>query len=143
LLLFESTTLDPLPCVIQKKQFDGLQAHYLKDVAANYTGKVWHYPVCRKLYNFEQKRLSEFLLGIIGTPYSKMDAFRSGGEGLSFVESLFREADLHHIFCSEAVAAAHTYVGLFKTDNVGRWNPNKLLRQERMDGLLLKPRRLK
>jgi hypothetical protein len=79
----------------------------------------------------------------IHTPYDEMGAFRSAGIGLSWIESLFREEDLTTIFCSEWCCAAHTEIGIFRTDNVSRWNPNRFVRTERRQGILLKPRRLK
>jgi hypothetical protein len=143
-LLFESTTLDDLPCEIAGVKFNGTQAHLLDTVRERYRGKVWHYPLYRSLYDFERKRLSEFLTGTIGVPYSKMDAFRSADFlGMSFFESLLGETTLHHIFCSEWVAAAHAYIGLWPTNNAGRWNPNHLTRYLRQHGVLFRPRRLK
>lgn len=141
-LLFESTTLDDLPCEIAGSKFDGTQAHQLDTVCRRYRGKVWHYPLYRTLYAFERQRLSEFLVGTIHVPYSKMDAFRSSGLGLSWVETLISEADLRQIFCSEWVAAAHAYVGLWPTNNFGRWNPNRLIRYLRSHGVLRLPRRM-
>ena len=76
-------------------------------------------------------------MGTIDVPYSKMDALRSAGfMGLSLFESLLCEADLHQIFCSEWVAAAHAYVGIWPTNNSGRWNPNHLMRYLRSRGIL-------
>ncbi len=143
LLLFESTTLDGLPCEITKEHFNGTQAHSLDAVVKAYQGKVWHYPLCRTLYENERQRLTQFLMETIHTPYDEMGAFRSAGIGLSWVESLFREEDLTTIFCSEWCCAAHTEIGIFRTDNVSRWNPNRFVRTERRQGILLKPRRLK
>jgi len=143
LLLFESTTLDGLPCEITKGHFNGTQAHSLDAVVKAYQGKVWHYPLCRTLYENERQRLTQFLMETIHTPYDEMGAFRSAGIGLSRVESLFREEDLTTIFCSEWCCAAHTEIGIFRTDNVSRWNPNRFVRTERRQGILLKPRRLK
>jgi len=143
LLLFESTTLDGLPCEITKGHFNGTQAHSLDAVVKAYQGKVWHYPLCRTLYENERQRLTQFLMETIHTPYDEMGAFRSAGVGLSWVESLFREEDLTTIFCSEWCCAAHTEIGIFRTDNVSRWNPNRFVRTERRQGILLKPRRLK
>jgi len=142
LLLFESTTLDGLPCEITGEHFNGTQAHHLEAVVNNYQGKVWHYRLCRSLYENERQRLTQFLMDTIHTPYDEMGAFRSGGEGLSWIESLFREQDLSKIFCSEWCCAAHTAIGIFRTDNVSRWNPNRFVRTERRQGILLKPRRL-
>ena len=44
-------------------KFDGTQAHNLDTVCKGYRGKVWHYALCRPLYDFERKRLTEFLMG--------------------------------------------------------------------------------
>ena len=143
LLLFESTTLDGLSCEITGTRFNGTQAHLLDAVVKAYQGKVWHYPLCRTLYENERQRLTQFLMETIHTPYDEMGAFRSAGIGLSWIESLFREEDLTTIFCSEWCCAAHTEIGIFRTDNVSRWNPNRFVRTERRQGILLKPRRLK
>lgn len=40
LLLFESTTLSDVPCVIQGKPFKGVQAVRLKDRVATYRGRA-------------------------------------------------------------------------------------------------------
>ena len=52
-------------------------------------------------------------MATIHTPYDAMGAFRSAGVGLSWIESCFREQDLHMIFCSEWVAAAYADIGIF------------------------------
>ncbi len=143
LLLFESTEHDNLPCEITGVPFFGTQAHHLDVIKERYQGKLWHYPLYRSLYENEKQRLTQFLMNTIHTPYDEMGAFRSGGEGLSWIESLFREQDLSKIFCSEWCCAAHTAIGIFRTDNVSRWNPNRFVRTERRQGTLLKPRRLK
>lgn len=143
LLLIESTTLDGLPCVIQGKPFSGVQAHRLDDVVRAYQGRVWEYPIFRPLYDFESKRLSEFLVSKVGTPYDELGAFRTGGVGLSFAEGLLRAENLSSIFCSELVAKAYAEIGLHATDNASRWNPNKLLRELRRHEIVLKPLRLK
>jgi len=144
LLIFESTSLDGnIPCEITGKPICGTQAHVLAFILGHYRGKAWHYPLYRPLYANENERLTEFLIDTIGVPYDTMGAFRSAGVGLSWIESLFREQDLTTIFCSEMVAAAYATVGLFATDNVSRWNPNRLVRRLRRAEILLKPRRLK
>jgi len=144
LLIFESTTLDGNhPCEITGKPIAGTQAHHLERIIKLYHGAVWHYPLYRPLYAWEDERFIEFLMGTIGTPYDEMGAFRSAGVGFSWIESLFREQNLTTIFCSEWIAAAYTYVGLHPMDNVSRWNPNRLARHLRGDGILGKARRLK
>jgi hypothetical protein len=143
LLLFESTTMDPLPCEIRGRTFEGTQAHRLDEVLRLYRGRVYHYPFYRLLYGHEDERLTRFLMDTIGTPYDLMGAFRSAGVGLSWVESLFRGQDLTSIFCSESVAAAYSTVGVFAAGNVSRWSPNKLIRRCRRDGILREPKRLR
>ena len=143
LLIFESTSLDNLPCEISHENFTGTQAHLLDDILRVYDGKAWHYPLYRSLYEYEDKRLTEFLMATIHTPYDAMGAFRSAGVGLSWIESLFHPANLHSIFCSEWVAAAYADIGIVPSANAARWNPNHLVRHLRGAEVLLDPRRFK
>ena len=143
LLLFESTSLSELPCAIQGKPVWGTQAHRLDGCVRAYRGKVWHYPLYRPLYAFESQRLSAFLLKYLGKDYDAIGAFRAGGIGWSWLESKLRRQDLTSLFCSEYCAAAHAHVGVFRTDHVGRWSPNRLVRTERRRGILRRPWRLK
>ena len=104
-LLFESTTLDDLPCEITGVKFDGTQAHDLDTVVKRYRGRVWRYPLYRTLYEFERRRLTDFLMGTIHVPYSKMEALHAADfMGLSLFESMLGETHLHHLFCSGWVA---------------------------------------
>jgi len=143
MLLFESTTLENMPCEISGECFNGTQAHDLGKILKAYDGKLWHYPLYRPLYENEDKRLTKFLMATIHTPYDAMGAFRSAGVGLSWVESCFREQDLHMIFCSEWVAAAYADIGILPTVDAARWNPNHLCRTLRRRELVFKPRRLR
>jgi hypothetical protein len=143
LLLFESECDPQHPCAIQGQLFAGTQAQPIDSRLQSYRGKVWHYPIYRKLYRSETERLNRFLYQHLGIPYDRIGAFRSGGIGWSWIESLLRQSDLSSLFCSELAAAAHTHIGLFRTDNVSRWSPNRFVRAERRAHILLKPRRLK
>jgi hypothetical protein len=143
LLLFESTTLDPLPCVLTGSTFNGSQAHFLDDVIKNYEGWIYRYPLYRPLYEFENTRLTDFLLETVHTPYDQFGAARSAGIVTSTIESMFRPEGLASIFCSEWVAAAYSVVGLFPSSNASRWNPNHLIRHLRWNNTVLRPRRLK
>ena len=142
LLLFESSE-DDIPCAISGEHFVGTQAHELDDVLKVYGGKAYHYPLYRPLYPNEDARLTQFLMDTIHTPYDLMGAFRATGVGISWIESLFRPQDLSMIFCSEWVASALSMVGIFPTSNASRWNPNRLIRHLRLNGVLFRPRRLK
>ena len=141
-LLFESTTLSNLPCVIAGEPCKGVQAVRLADRVKMYHGRVYHYPIYRSLFGFEANRLNEFLLSKIGVPYDLHGGMRSATHGLSWLESRFKGEDLNYIFCSELVAAAHARIGLLQTTSASRWNPNRLIRYERQTGLLKRARRL-
>ncbi|MFQ5419477.1 MAG: hypothetical protein ACE5EY_03835 [Anaerolineae bacterium] len=143
LVLFESTSESTLECFIQKRLVCGTQAHRLIDCVREYGGRVWHYPLSRKLARNEVERLSSFLVQYLGVHYDAIGAFRAGGVGFSWLESKLREEDLSSLFCSEFCAAAHSRVGIFPTDNASRWSPNKFVRAERRCGVLQKPWRLK
>lgn len=143
LLLFESTTFNPEPCCISGKVIEGSQAHIIENRLAQYQGKVWHYPLYRSLYDFEQDRLTKYLHATLGHPYSKIGAFRAGGIGFSWLESQLCETDLSSLFCSEWCASAHAEIGIFPNENGARWNPNHFCRAERRMGILKTPRRVK
>ena len=142
-LLFESTTLSNIPCVVQEKPFKGVQAVRLADRVGTYQGRVYHYPIYRPLFGFESDRLNEFLLSKIGIPYDLHGGMRSATHGLSWLESRFKGEDLNFIFCSELVAAAHARIGLLQTTSASRWNPNRLIRYERRTSILKRARRLR
>ena len=130
-------------CLIQRKAFSGTRATDIESRIKSYQGKVWHYGLYRDLYESENERLSKFLLDHTGIAYDQLGAFRAGGIGLSFIESLLRPADLSSLFCSEFVCAAHADIGLFQTSHVSRWSPNKFIRAERRQGVITRPLRLK
>jgi hypothetical protein len=143
MLIFESTSLEDLPCEISGENFTGTQAHKLEDLLRVYAGRVYHYPLYRPLYPNESERLTQFLMETIHTSYDMMGVFCAAGVGLSWIESLLRPQDLSLIFCSEWVASALSVVGVFPTSNASRWNPNRLVRCLRWSGVVCKPRRLK
>jgi hypothetical protein len=142
-LLFESTTLSNIPCQIQGHSYKGVQAVLLGDRVKSYNGRCSHYGIYRPLFGFEEERLNKFLISKIGVPYDMVGGMRSAGAGVSWIESKLRGEDLSLIFCSELVAAAHNLIGLLRTENASRWNPNKLIRHERHTRTLRRPRRLK
>lgn len=138
-LLFESTGLTNLPCVITGQRIAGVQAQYLDTRVASYVGKAWHYPLYRPLYEAEAARLNDFLISKIGTKYDTIGAFRSKFA----LTSLLHENDFRELFCSEYAAAALADVGLLQTANSSSWNPNHLFRYCRWKGIIRRPVRLK
>jgi hypothetical protein len=144
LLVFESTSLSTIPCVLQNKLVKGVQAHYLEHVLADKGNRaIYHYPLYRPLYCFEDVRLTEFLMSMLGVPYNMPGALRAAGVGLSWIESFIHPTMLTHLFCSELIAAALSYVGIWPTTMADRWNPALLCRVMRTQGVLRKPRRLR
>lgn len=142
-LVFESTSLSDTPCEITGKRVKGVQAHAIERSLGDYNGKVWCYPLYRKLYKHERDRLRKYLTQMAGVPYDVAGAIRSGGVGLSALEALLRGQDLSTVFCSEFVAAALAHVGLFQTINASQWNPNRLVRTLQRLGVIGPARRLK
>ena len=142
LLLFESTTLSNIPCVIQQKSVEGVQAVRLEDRVQEYDGKVFHYPLVEPLFVSERKHLNQFLTDQIGKPYDLIGALRAGGKLVSWFESHLREADLNFLFCSELVASSLHRVDRLETHNVSSWSPNRLIRHGLKKNILQKPKRL-
>ncbi len=142
LLLFESTTLSNLPCVIQGKSVEGVQAVRLKDRVREYDGKVFWYPLVNPLFASDRQHLHQFLIDQIGKPYDLIGALRAGGKIWAWMESHLREADLNFLFCSELVASSLNKVNRLETHNVSSWSPNRLIRQGLKKNILQRPRRL-
>lgn len=142
-VIFESTSLSDMPCMVQEKKTSGTQAHSAWGCISAYRGKVWHYPLWRPLSNVESLGLTAFLLEYIGTNYDFIGAFRAGGKIWSWLESKLRQEDLTSLFCSELCVAAHRHVRIFKVNSASHWNPNRFVREERQRGILMKPRRIK
>lgn len=142
-LLFESTTLSRLRCVVQGERVRGVQVHFPADVIADYPGKAWHYPLATPLRPLASARLTSFLLRQIGKDYDQIGAFRAGGVGYSWLESRLRPENLESLFCAELCVAAHRKVGVFRTKHASRWSPNAFVRAERRGGILGKPIRIK
>lgn len=142
MLLYEATTLNNAPCVIQKKMFSGAQAQYPDVKIFTYPGRVWLYNLHRQLRPYQVNRLSNFLNSMVGTPYDMVGALRSGGHLFNWLESRLHTENLHRIFCSEMTAAAYRDLGIFGTKNVSRWNPNKFVRACNDRCLLTQPLRI-
>lgn len=142
LLLFESTTLSNIPCKIQDRSVEGVQAVRLEDRVRKYAGKVFHYPLVDSLTDDENQQLYDFLHDQIGKEYDLIGALRAGGSLWAWAESHLREADLNFLFCSELVASSLHKVNRLETHNVSSWSPNKLIRHGLKKKILQKPRRL-
>lgn len=142
LVLFESTSLYPVPCAIRGVVVSGLQCHAIRPRVATYRGKVWAYQLRKPLDVRQSNRLTAYCLRHLGTAYDAIGAFRSRQAGFGWLERRLRPEDLTSIFCSEFVAAAHRHVDVFQTANASAWNPNRYCRELQARGLVHEPERL-
>lgn len=142
--LYESTSFGRPACAIQGTKVSGVQCHKLDDLLEFVDNQsVWHYPMRRELYPHEEERLAAYLDKHLGLPYDYMGAIRSGGFFWNIVQTLLHKEELANVFCSEYSADAAVAIGVFRTRSSSRWNPNKLLRTMKREGILGKEKRLK
>lgn len=143
LLLFESTTGSALPCHVSGKQISGTQCHEFGPRLQEYRGKAWHYPLRLPLRPWERKALSRFLTGSLGRSYDALGAFRAGASLWAWLMARVHNENTASLFCSEWCVAALQFIERFDTDHVGRWSPNKFIREGRRRAIFLSPRRIK
>lgn len=142
-LVYETTTFDRPPCVLQGVKVRGCQAHRLDDYLKFVPGRIFHYPLRRALYDHEADRLQRSLDADLGTPYDFIGAVRSGGLLYRLLQILLRPEDTSSLFCSEWCVNKWREIGLIRTYHDGSWNPNKLARRAIWSGIVGEPRRLK
>ncbi len=130
----EFSFLEALPVGVRESCLDDIE---------QYNGRVWIYPLYRKLYKHEEKRLLKLLYDAVGIPYDKLGAGRSAGFLFASIQALFRGQDLSTFFCSELIANKLSEIGIHPVTNASKWNPNRLVRDLRRDRVVCKPIRLK
>ena len=151
LAVFESTSLSPLPCMIQRKLVEGVQCHGLAETIQNYPGKVWHSPLRVPLSRSEAIRLSEWSIDMCKreTPYDWLSAARARTLGFGWVRRYLSRTmgctgSSESVQCSEFRAYGMGEVDRFDaSDNPGLWSPVRLARRLRKRGTLLGGRRVK
>jgi hypothetical protein len=128
-ILYESKGMGEMPCDRSGRLVNGVQAHYLDDWLDNIKrSNVWHYSLRCELYEDEKERLLYFLDSIVGAPYDKTGAIKSGGILVRAITRRFCPENTQALFCSEMVADALLHIGRFYTDDVSAWSPNRLSR---------------
>ena len=146
-LLFESTTLATEPCLITGKRTSGVQAHDLDQRIQQFPGRVWHYPLTRKLRIVQSIQLTDFCIHHVnaGTGYDALEAFRSRATPLGWLERLLLRSpeNLSRLFCSEFVAAAWKECEVWNAPNASRWSPNAIARSAVRTGIVAARRSLK
>lgn len=142
LVIFESTSLSPTKCLVQRKKVKGVQACSIEDALLR-KGKIWQYPLFMELSPAERLRLSRYLLDNIGIDYDYRGAIRSGGILVRFMAHLLKGQDLERLFCSELTAAAFDRIGIIPTSDASSYSPNAFVRRCSRQGVLLDRKRLK
>lgn len=132
----ESTTLCRHPCVIQRRQVSGCQAHIpearLHDYCSTYGSvDIYRLAPIERLSGEESQLLTKILVRhFIGrqVTYDMGGALLSGTR-LFKRTRLLPSADLNELFCSELVAAVLMRLGRLNRANPTRFNPACLLRE--------------
>lgn len=140
--LFESTSLNSLPCLIQGKPVSGSQCQCLDSRIRGYRGSVRRIPLKTPLTDKQSSRLTEYLVKNTGTPYDYLGAERSGGKLWAQMHRLLHPEDAKSLFCSEWCVLAMREIDVFRATNASAWNPNSLYRAVVRRGMHGRRRRL-
>lgn len=132
----ESTTLSSRPCVVRGERVAGCQAHAPMDRVQEYAtagGRVdvYRLTAINALSQPERKLMTRILLEHFVRPGLQYDAAGAvlSGTRLLQATSLFPDAGLHTMFCSELIAAVLMRLNRLSRDNPSRFNPSRLLRR--------------
>jgi hypothetical protein len=144
LLLFESTTLCDLPCLLTGRPIQGVQAHDPARRIATYRGAVARLRLTRawRLNVHEIALLHEWLMGVASEPYDLRGALISGTRLFKW-SALMPYPDLESLFCSELCAAALMRLHRMPLENPSAFNPASLVREVRRCGTYGAPRFVK
>jgi hypothetical protein len=146
-LVFGSTTLSKVPCVIRGERIKGSQAHDVVRVITDYPGRIWVMQPKEALTRQEKRRLVEYLLAQLGKPYDRRGAALAGTRWVKWMPG-FRTwaADRTRLYCVEKVEAA-LEASLFGRRlpplDPGRDSPKTMVRKLVKSGLYEKPQRVK
>jgi len=121
-LLFESTSLCDLPCVLLGEKVRGVQAHDPWERAAEYDGPAYRLPIKAKLYPEEAGHLTCMAIGeFLGKPYDLAGALESGPHWLKPAHWLY--PDLGTMHCSALAAHLLMRLGRMNWENPKAFNP--------------------
>lgn len=140
--LFESTSLNSLPCLIQNKPVSGSQCQDLDLRIRFYRGSVRRIPLKDPLTSEQSVDLTEYLVDNTGLPYDYLGAERSGGKLWAQMHRLLHPEDATALFCSEWCVLAMREIDVFRATNASAWNPNSLYRAVRRRGTYGKRQKL-
>jgi hypothetical protein len=131
LVLVESTTIAPEPCIIRRHHVRGAQMHDLVDVLQR-PGRIYHYPLAVPLSGADSDRLRDYMTDLVRAekPYDFVGAAKSRFTPLALLRMwLHGRESLGMLFCSETCAAGLRYVGRLAIRNASSLAPNQLCRR--------------
>jgi len=142
-VLFESTTLCDLPCLITGRATRGVQAHGPAERIASYPGTVRRLRLMRvwRLSAAEIDLLHDWLMRVASEPYDLRGALLSGTRFFKWT-ALMPYPDLDSLFCSELCAAALMRLARMPLGNPSVYNPASLVRTLRRCGIYGAPQRV-
>jgi hypothetical protein len=151
LRLFESTSLDDVPCEITGKRIAGTQAHRVEDTVKRYRGRVWRMRLNTeyKLSVRESWSLTEHLLESIGKIYDTENAALSGTRWIKGCS--FNPDNRNAMYCVEYAAdglrqtfkQSMKWVLALATLDPGRMTPTEFAHWAARSGLYGRPERVK
>lgn len=140
-VIFESTSFNRPPCLIQGRAVRGVQCHNLEDVIER-GSKMYLCSLRSELYREQENRYNGYLRGRIGRDYDFIGAGLSGGILLKYLASWGCKESNHTMFCSELAAEAAVITGIWNQRHYSRWSPNSLYRRMFYGGVYNKARRI-
>jgi hypothetical protein len=137
-LVFESTTLSRIPCVIRGGKRNGMQAHQPGEWIETTDGNLWVASL-RDLYALKETAshdLTDFLIDHLEAGYDPRGALDAG-------LNWRRGCDLSTVFCSEIVSQALMVAEVIERDDPSAITPVELITSVVKRAIYSTPRRLK
>ena len=138
LVLVESTSLCPRPCLIQGQSLAGVQVQRPWARVGDYCGAAKRFRLADHwtLGVDEQELLQDLCQRWLGRSYDYRGALWSGTKILKWLPRL-PYSDLGSLFCSELIAACLQRLGRLCVSNAGVFNPGSLVRTLVKSGVYL------
>jgi hypothetical protein len=148
-MVFESTTLDAIPCEILGKTICGLQAHSIDKWVKNYDGRIWCQNLVQPVTGDESQRLADAALTLLKLrrPYDGGGAIMAGTRLLKWLPCVSnRLNDRKRVYCAEVteqILMASLYGRDLPGFDPGRDRPSDTVRLTINSGLWPQPELVK
>lgn len=120
-MVFESTTLDSVPCEILGEKIQGLQAHSVDAWVQAYNGRVWCQNLIRPVTGAESQRMADAALTLLKMrrPYDGGGALIAGTRLLKWLPCVGSKInDRKRVYCAE-VTEQTLMIALYSRDLPG------------------------